>query len=87
MSEYHPQAAGAGTIGLVTLLCVREAGATPIAITDINEGRLRFAKNLVPNVRTYRVRLGDSPETTAVGIIKAMNDGLHMELMRYGRRC
>ncbi|PGH03159.1 L-arabinitol 4-dehydrogenase [Blastomyces parvus] len=68
--------AGAGPIGLVTLLCVRAAGATPIVITEIDEGRLRFAKRLVPDVRTYLVQLGDSPQTTAAGIINAMNDGV-----------
>ncbi|KAK2751047.1 L-arabinitol 4-dehydrogenase [Myotisia sp. PD_48] len=31
--------AGAGPIGLVTLLCARAAGATPIVITDIDETR------------------------------------------------
>ncbi|OJD19592.1 hypothetical protein AJ78_00449 [Emergomyces pasteurianus Ep9510] len=66
--------AGAGPIGLVTLLCMRTSGATPIVITDIDEGRLRFAKNLVPDVRTYQVGLGDSPETTARGIVNAMSD-------------
>ncbi|KAK2767943.1 L-arabinitol 4-dehydrogenase [Emmonsiellopsis sp. PD_33] len=67
--------AGAGPIGLITLLCVRAAGATPIVITDIDAGRLKFAKELVPDVRTYQVQLGDSPEQTAEGIINAMNDG------------
>ncbi|PGG97277.1 hypothetical protein AJ79_09263 [Helicocarpus griseus UAMH5409] len=67
--------AGAGPIGLVTLLCVRAAGASPVVITDIDEGRLAFAKRLVPDVRTYQVRIGDTPEKTAEGIISAMNDG------------
>jgi L-iditol 2-dehydrogenase len=67
--------AGAGPIGLVTLLCVRAAGATPIVITDIDEGRLRFAKELVPDVRTYKVQPGLSAEENAAGILDAMNDG------------
>ncbi|KAL1988823.1 hypothetical protein VTN96DRAFT_7707 [Rasamsonia emersonii] len=67
--------AGAGPIGLVTLLCVRAAGATPIVITDIDEGRLRFAKELVPEVRTYKVQPGLSPEENAAGILDALNDG------------
>nr|C5J3R8.1 RecName: Full=L-arabinitol 4-dehydrogenase; Short=LAD [Rasamsonia emersonii]ACR78270.1 arabitol dehydrogenase [Rasamsonia emersonii] len=67
--------AGAGPIGLVTLLCVRAAGATPIVITDIDEGRLRFAKELVPEVRTYRVQTGLSAEENAAGILDALNDG------------
>ncbi|KAL2002774.1 hypothetical protein VTN02DRAFT_5992 [Thermoascus thermophilus] len=67
--------AGAGPIGLITLLSVRAAGATPIVITDIDEGRLRFAKSLVPDVRTYHVQTGLTPEQNADGIINAMNDG------------
>ncbi|KAL1963912.1 hypothetical protein VTN77DRAFT_7718 [Rasamsonia byssochlamydoides] len=67
--------AGAGPIGLVTLLCVRAAGATPIVITDIDEGRLRFAKELVPEVRTYKVQPELSAEENAAGILDALNDG------------
>ncbi|KAN0079597.1 GroES (chaperonin 10)-like protein [Elaphomyces granulatus] len=67
--------AGAGPIGLVTLLSVRAAGATPIVITDIDEGRLRFAMDLVPDVRTYKAQLDLSPEENAAGILDAMNDG------------
>lgn len=66
---------GAGPIGLVTLLCVRAAGATPIVITDIDEGRLQFAKSLVPDVRTYKVQTNLSPEENATGILDALNDG------------
>ncbi|KAL1899336.1 L-arabinitol 4-dehydrogenase [Ceratocystis pirilliformis] len=46
---------GAGPIGLITLLCVKAAGACPIVITDIDEGRLKFAKELVPSVVTHLV--------------------------------
>jgi L-iditol 2-dehydrogenase len=46
---------GAGPIGLITLLCCRAAGACPIVITDIDEGRLAFAKDLVPSVITHKV--------------------------------
>ena len=53
---------GAGPIGLVTLLCCRAAGAEPIVITDIDEGRLRFAKKLVPTACTYMVERGVPPE-------------------------
>jgi L-iditol 2-dehydrogenase len=66
---------GAGPIGLVTLLCVRAAGASPIVVTDIDEGRLQFAKSLVPDVRTYKVQTNLSPEENAVGILDALNDG------------
>ncbi|KAH6681302.1 putative sorbitol dehydrogenase [Halenospora varia] len=46
---------GAGPIGLITLLCCQAAGACPLVITDIDEGRLAFAKNLVPSVVTHKV--------------------------------
>lgn len=66
---------GAGPIGLISLLSARAAGACPIVITDIDEGRLAFAKSLVPEVRTYKVERGKSAEECADGIINAMNDG------------
>jgi len=46
---------GAGPIGLITLLCCKAAGACPIVITDIDEGRLAFAKKIAPEVITYKV--------------------------------
>lgn len=46
---------GAGPIGLITLLCCKAAGACPIVITDIDEGRLAFAKKIVPSVITHKV--------------------------------
>ena len=54
---------GAGPIGLITLLCCRAAGAEPIVITDIDEGRLSFAKELVPSVRTHHVQKVPAEET------------------------
>lgn len=46
---------GAGPIGLVSMLCARAAGACPLVITDIDDGRLAFAKKLCPEVRTHKV--------------------------------
>ncbi|GES62265.1 GroES-like protein [Aspergillus terreus] len=66
---------GAGPIGLITLLSARAAGATPIVITDIDEGRLAFAKSLVPDVRTYKVQTNLSAEQNAEGIVNVFNDG------------
>lgn len=54
---------GAGPIGLITLLCCQAAGACPIVITDIDEGRLAFAKGLVPSVTTYKVERLPAEET------------------------
>lgn len=53
---------GAGPIGLVTLLCCQAAGATPLVITDIDAGRLAFAKELVPAVRTHKVDFAHSAD-------------------------
>lgn len=60
---------GAGPIGLITLLCAAAAGAEPIVVTDIDEGRLAFAKELVPRVRTFKVERGVSPEEAAKKIV------------------
>ncbi|KAI9837075.1 MAG: hypothetical protein M1819_000724 [Sarea resinae] len=62
---------GAGPIGLITLLCARAAGAEPIVITDIDEGRLAFAKELVPSVLTHKVVIGASSEDFANSILSA----------------
>ncbi|KAF8427679.1 GroES-like protein [Tirmania nivea] len=60
---------GAGPIGLVTLLCAKAAGAEPILITDIDQGRLNFAKSLVADkpgtLKTFLVPRGKSPEELA----------------------
>ncbi|CAO2658069.1 Nn.00g073290.m01.CDS01 [Neocucurbitaria sp. VM-36] len=63
---------GAGPIGLVTLLCAHAAGATPLVITDIDQGRLDFAKSLVPSVLTHKVEFSHSPDDFRNAIIKQM---------------
>lgn len=47
--------AGAGPIGLVTLLLAKASGCTPIVITDLSKERLDFAKKLVPDVIPYQI--------------------------------
>lgn len=66
---------GAGPIGLVTLLCCQATGATPLLITDIDEGRLKFAEILVPGVRTYHVRRDRGPAESANEMVERM-DGI-----------
>ncbi|KAF2112180.1 chaperonin 10-like protein [Lophiotrema nucula] len=63
---------GAGPIGLVTLLCAKAAGAAPIVVTDIDDGRLKFAQELVPNVLTHKVEFSDSPEQFAAKVVEKM---------------
>ncbi|KAG8529002.1 uncharacterized protein KY384_006691 [Bacidia gigantensis] len=63
---------GAGPIGLVTLLCCEAAGATPILITDIDVGRLDFAKQLVPKVKVFQPVRDQSAEESANRMIEAI---------------
>ena len=66
---------GAGPIGLVTAACCRAAGCAPLVITDIDEGRLNFAAEFVPGIRTLKVELGESAERFAERVM-ALMDGI-----------
>lgn len=46
---------GAGPIGLIALACAKASGAWPLAVTDVDEHRLEFARLFVPGVKTYLV--------------------------------
>ena len=61
---------GAGPIGLMTLLCVEAAGAEPLVITDIDQGRLDFAKKLVPRAKSKIVKLDETKEQFAKEVIE-----------------
>jgi L-iditol 2-dehydrogenase len=61
---------GAGPIGLVTALCCRAAGAAPLVITDIDEGRLKFAAELIPNLLTHKVEFSHSAEDFRAKILE-----------------
>lgn len=63
---------GAGPIGLVTLLCCKAAGACPLVVTDIDEGRLTFARELVPGVKTHKVEMAHTPEDFAKAVVEKM---------------
>ena len=56
---------GAGPIGLVTLLAANAAGANPIVITDLDEGRLATAKKFVPRVKTVAIDTSQKPMAVA----------------------
>lgn len=62
---------GAGPIGLVSALLARAAGAAPIVITDLDENRLKKAKELVPTIHTLKIDLKESSQQTAERIIEA----------------
>lgn len=59
---------GAGPIGLVSMLCARAAGAEPLIITDLDEGRLKFAKEICPAVKTVLVTRELTPEKFAAHV-------------------
>lgn len=63
---------GAGPIGLVSLLAAHAAGANPIAIVDLDRGRLEVASKLVPRVRTVQLSAGDQPKDNAEKIKAAL---------------
>lgn len=65
---------GAGPIGLMALLCCKAAGAEPLVITDIDQGRLDFAKKLEPSVKTHLVTREQTPEQFAEQV-KALSHG------------
>ena len=62
--------AGAGPIGLFTLLLAKASGCTPLCITDISQDRLDFAKKLVPELKTYRINPKLTPQETGLEIKK-----------------
>ncbi|KAA8915939.1 hypothetical protein TRICI_001953 [Trichomonascus ciferrii] len=61
---------GAGPIGVISAACARAAGAEPLVITDIDQGRLDYAKKFVPGLRTVLVDRSDEPQQVADKIIK-----------------
>jgi L-iditol 2-dehydrogenase len=65
---------GAGPIGLVTAVCCRAAGCEPLVITDIDEGRLEFAREFIPGVKTLKVEIGQTPEDFAERVHTLMED-------------
>ncbi|KAI1204769.1 sorbitol dehydrogenase [Annulohypoxylon truncatum] len=65
---------GAGPIGLVALAAARASGAHPLVITDIDQGRLEFAKEFVPRCQTYQINSKLSPEQNAKEIRKLFGD-------------
>jgi len=64
---------GAGPIGLVTALCCRAAGCEPLVITDIDEGRLKFAEEAVSGVKTLKVERSETSEQFARRVISLMD--------------
>ncbi len=61
---------GAGPIGLLTVLAARAAGAVQIFLSDINDARLAYARDMLPGVVTI------NPKTENVGdVVRAASEG------------
>lgn len=70
---------GAGPIGVMSAAVAVQAGARRIAITDINEWRLKFAKKIVPEVHTVNVLKQDlRGEMKTMGLKEGFDVGLEM---------
>lgn len=65
---------GAGPIGLLALAAARASGAHPLVITDLEPGRLEFAKKYVPSCQTYQVNRALDAEGNAQAIRKLFGE-------------
>ncbi|KAF1812253.1 GroES-like protein [Eremomyces bilateralis CBS 781.70] len=71
LSLGHPAlVCGAGPIGLIAVAAARASGAHPIVITDLDPGRLAFAKEFVPSCTTYQIDRSLDAEGNAKAIRK-----------------
>lgn len=58
---------GAGPIGLIALACARASGAYPLILTDIDAGRLQFAREWMPEVQTYLIDVSQKKSPEVLG--------------------
>ncbi|OAL03227.1 GroES-like protein [Phaeosphaeriaceae sp. SRC1lsM3a] len=65
---------GAGPIGLLTMAIARASGAHPIVITDVDVGRLEFAKAFEPRCLTHQVDISKTARESADAVRKLFND-------------
>ena len=70
---------GAGPIGLIALAAAKASGAFPLVIVDIDEARLKFAKEFVPGCVTCQTSLTATPEAFAGKITELFNKALGCE--------
>jgi L-iditol 2-dehydrogenase len=66
---------GAGPIGLLTMAIARASGAHPIVVTDLDAGRLEFAKTFEPRCLTHRVDVSKTARESADAVRKLFTDG------------
>jgi len=63
-------------------MCARAAACEPLVITDIDEGRLKFAAEVIPGVKTLQVKVGETPEQfgeRVVALMEGDEPGVAME--------
>jgi L-iditol 2-dehydrogenase len=70
---------GAGPIGMCALAVAKASGACPILVTDLDPGRLEFARSFVPGCLVYQIDVTKTAEETAKDIVKTIQeaDGEH----------
>ena len=66
---------GAGPIGMCALAVAKASGACPIIVTDLDPGRLTFARSFVPGCITVQIDPRKSEKDMAGELLKAMRDG------------
>ena len=70
---------GAGPIGIMSACVARKAGARRIVLTDVNQWRLDFAKQIIPSIHTVNVVNESLTEmVTAVGMKEGFDVGFEM---------
>ncbi|KAK0817509.1 hypothetical protein LTR38_001587 [Friedmanniomyces endolithicus] len=52
---------GAGPIGLCALAAAKATGAWPLVITDVDQSKLDFARQMFPGIGTYLVEMSKTP--------------------------
>ena len=77
---------GAGPIGLLALASARASGAHPIVITDVEPSRLAFAKEMVPQCKTYQVDISKDAEENG-GEIKKLFGTREYDMPRVALEC
>lgn len=65
---------GAGPIGMIALAVAKASGACPILVTDLDPGRLKFAREFVPGTVTYQIDPKMGYQDTASAILKTLEE-------------
>lgn len=66
---------GAGPIGLIAAAGARASGANPVVVTDLEGGRLEFARSFVDGCQTYLIDKGVGVEENARRVRELFGEG------------